>query len=284
MNTTYINGIEFNDETQYDKMDEAMLRSKVKKLDTRIKRGQKVTAGMQKFLLVILAVCVGLLITVCIQNATLKTVNSQYKSLKNQYDSMKTEYAALAVQYASISSQLTELEEEIGSIPQEQAMAELQAVSVQYSTIPGFTYNSNIPLSEDLQRYAYQKCLEVGMNYYVFLGMIRKESSFNPDAVSGTSDYGLCQINQINHKTMYSVFGNNWDWSNPYDSIDAATYLLKGIIPNYNNWHYVLMGYNAGVKGAKEKYFNKGIYSTEYSRLVMQYAREYGYTGDDTFF
>ena len=36
MKTLYVNGIKMNDESQYDTMDEAMLRSKVRKLNKRL--------------------------------------------------------------------------------------------------------------------------------------------------------------------------------------------------------------------------------------------------------
>ena len=39
MKTLYVNGIEMNDESQYDTMDEAMLRSKVRKLNKRLEYG-----------------------------------------------------------------------------------------------------------------------------------------------------------------------------------------------------------------------------------------------------
>lgn len=283
-NTTFINGVEYNDKTHYESMDETILKSKVHKLTKRIETGKRVTSVMQKIMVAMLAIILGLVVTIMIQNHNLTKLNSTYSNLKDQYDSMKSDYAALVVDYANLKSDLETLKVNIEAMSNEEALAEVQAVSVQYSNFPGFTYDENIPLSKEIQQYAFEKCAEIGMNYKVFLGMMRKESGFDPNAVSSTSDYGLCQINKCNHKSMKAAFGDDWDWSNPYDSIDAATYLLKGIIPNYNNWHHVLMAYNAGVKGAKEKYFDKGIYSTKYSKAVLEYAKEYGYSGDGTIF
>ena len=283
-NTTYINGVEYNDKTQYESMNEMILKSKVQKLTKRIESGKKVTSVMQKVMLIMAIIIAGLLITVVIQNHNLSKINSSYIDLKSQYDSMKSDYVALAIDYTGLKSDLEDLRTDIESMPQEQALTEIQAVSVQYSAFPGFTYNENIPLSKELQQYAFQKCAEIGMNYQVFLGMMRKESGFDPNAISGSDDYGLCQINKCNHKSMKKAFGDDWDWSNPYDSINAACYLLKGIIPNYANWHHVLMADNAGVKGAKVNYFDKGIYSTKYSKAVLEYAKEYGYTGDGTIY
>ena len=145
----------------------------------------------------------------------------------------------------------------------------------------GFKYNPDIPLSEDIQKYAYNKCQESGIDYSIFLGLMRKESSFNPEVVSKTNDYGLCQINKGNHNWMREVFGSDWDPMNPYDSIDASIFMLSEYTKDYNcdNYHVLLMNYNMGHGNAVEC-FNSGIYSSKYSRAIMEYAKEYGYSGD----
>lgn len=284
-NITYINGVEYKDKTQYNKsLDEAMLNSKIRKLNKRIETGKKVTTIMQRVMIALVAIIVGLVIANAIQGSQYRKLNADYNSMKSQYDSMKKEYSAMAIEYAGLKSDLEQYQAELGSMSIDQMIGMLTDISVHYSAYPGFVYNESIPLDEDIQQYAFQKCIENGINYQIFLGLMRKESSFNPNAKSGTGDYGLCQINQINHETMKEVFGSDWDWSNPYDSIDASIYLLSKLVPNYSNWHHVLMAYNAGVRGAKENYFDKGIYTTKYSRGVIEYATEYGYTGDGTIY
>lgn len=284
-NITYINGVEYKDETQYNKsLDEAMLNTKIRKLNKRIESGKKATTLMQRIMIILAAIILGLVIANVIQGNQYQKLHAEYDSMKSQYDSMKKEYAAMAVDYAGLKSDLEQYQADVESMNNDQMINVLADISVQYSAYPGFVYNESIPLDEDIQQYAFQKCAENGINYQIFLGLMRKESSFNPNAKSGTNDYGLCQINICNHETMKEVFGSDWDWSNPYDSIDASTYMLGNLVPDYSNWHHVLMAYNAGARGAKEKYFNKGIYSTEYSRTVLSYAKEYGYTGDGTIY
>lgn len=55
------------------------------------------------------------------------------------------------------------------------------------------------PLSHDLQDYIRELCNENGIPMSLVIAMIDVESSFNPDAVSSTDDYGLMQINKCNH-------------------------------------------------------------------------------------
>ena len=289
MKTLYVNGIEMNDESQYDTMDEAMLRSKVRKLNKRLEYGKKTADGLQKIILVCMGIMVALMITILIMGAMLRNMNSKYESMKSQYEGIRSEYTEAAVEYANLKIEHTNL---LASLETEQSnisdtYAEAEATSVQYSAateIPaGFVYNMNIPLDQDIQIYAFNKCIQYGIDYNVFLGLMRQESGFNPKAISKSSDYGLCQINACNHNWMKEIYGNDWDWSNPYDTIDAAFTILEGAKPNYNNYHHLLMAYNAGVGGAKRKYFDKGIYSTNYSRSVMEYAKEYGYSGDGSY-
>lgn len=284
-NITYINGVEYKDETQYNKsLDEAMLNTKIRKLTKRIESGKKVATLMQRVIITLLVIIIGLVIANVIRGNQYQKLHAEYDSMKSQYDSMKTDYAAMAVDYAGLKSDLKQYQEVAEYLGDEQMVTILADIAVQYSAYPGFVYNENIPLDEDIQQYAFQKCIENGINYQIFLGLMRKESSFNPNAQSGTNDYGLCQINICNHETMKEVFGSDWDWSNPYDSIDASTYMLGKLVPNYTNWHHVLMAYNAGARGAKENYFDKGIYTTKYSRGVFSYAEEYGYVGDGTIY
>ena len=80
---------------------------------------------------------------------------------------------------------------------------------------------------------------------------------------------------------MREVFGSGWDPMNPYDNIDASIFILSKYIKDYNcdNYHILLMNYNMGHGNAVEC-FNSGIYSSEYSRTIMEYAKDYGYSGD----
>ena len=59
-NTTFINGVEYNDKTQYESMDETILKSKVHKLTKRVESGKKITSAMQKIIVGMLLIIVNL--------------------------------------------------------------------------------------------------------------------------------------------------------------------------------------------------------------------------------
>lgn len=280
----FINGIEFNDETQYS-MNEEILRARVSKLNKQIKRGNKVNNIMWKIMLGMAAIIICMAVTITIQHNKINNLNAEYETLDNTYENMLHEYTELAVDYAQLKDDLNNFAEIIGFVGDADMIDSFTAINVKYSAFPGgFIYNEDIPMSKELQQYAYAKCIENNIAYEVFLGLIRKESTFNPDAVSKSGDYGLCQINKCNHDWMKETFGSDWDPMDPYDSIDASTYMLRTMIDNYsdiNSYNKLLMSYNMGHSGAA-KHFAKGTYYSAYSRQIMEYANEYGYSGDGT--
>ena len=57
----------------------------------------------------------------------------------------------------------------------------------------------DVPLSEYLQRYIYEICADKNVPVTLVMAMIDHESRFNAEVISSTEDYGLMQINSVNH-------------------------------------------------------------------------------------
>ena len=138
-------------------------------------------------------------------------------------------------------------------------------------------YNS-VPLSEDLKNYIYNSAKEAGIPAEIMFAMAWKESTFNPNAKSGTSDHGLFQINTCNFARLAKEFGYTYSEFcekiyDPYVNTDCSIYILKEYKNNYknDNWHHLLMRYNMGPGGAA-KNFKNGVYSSKYSRAIIDYA------------
>lgn len=275
---TYINGVEYNVDSQHDSMYEDILRAKVKKMNRQIKHEVQINTFMKYVITVMTVAIIGLCAVMGYQAYQIKQLNANAKASAELYNDLQSRYSDIYDDYTKIQTDYQIIVDNLQyttSTDEEVANEETQEES-------GFVYNEAIPLSSDLQEYAYNKCEEYGLDYIVFLALIRTESNFNANAISKSNDYGLCQINICNHKWMRSVFGSDWDPLNPYHSIDASTYILSNLINSYsklNNYHTLLMSYNMGYDGAV-KCFNKGIYSSKYSRTIMSYANEYGYSGD----
>ena len=125
----------------------------------------------------------------------------------------------------------------------------------------------DIPLSDDLQMYIYNLCEEYNISYAMVIAMIDVESSFDAKAISSTNDYGLLQINKINHK-------DKMDYLDPYDNVKHGIRALHKLTKKYEEADLVAMCWNCGEAGAK-KLWKQGIHSTEYSRKVVEKKMEY---------
>lgn len=130
----------------------------------------------------------------------------------------------------------------------------------------------DIPLSPELQEYTYNRCQELGLvspgvDYQTVLALMSKESSYTADVVSGTGDYGIMQINAVNHEWLREELGIT-DFLDAKQSIDAGTEMLARFSKKYADPNKVLMAYNMGEGGAA-KLWTQGVTSSEYSRDIM---------------
>lgn len=135
-------------------------------------------------------------------------------------------------------------------------------------------YYFEVPLSEELQDYIRELCLDYNVPMALVIALIDHESSFNPDAISRTDDYGLMQINKINHKTFEKTYGYT-DFLNPEANVHCGIVVIsQGLIATEGNIELALMRYNMGPSGAK-KQWDKGVYSNAYSQKVMNLYNYY---------
>lgn len=129
----------------------------------------------------------------------------------------------------------------------------------------------DIPLETELQDYIRKECDEMNVEMELVLAIMKVESDFNSDVISDTNDYGLMQINIVNHESLQKKL-SIYDFLDPYDSARAGIYMLSGLDWCENDVQR-LMCYNMGVTGAKRAW-NKGIQETEYSKKVLKTKEE----------
>ena len=105
------------------------------------------------------------------------------------------------------------------------------------------------------------------------IAMIDQESKFNPEVVSKTGDYGLMQINTINHEWLAEEY-RTADMLDPYQNVFCGIKVIGSYIQNYNVYGLALMAYNMGDYGAKKAWEN-GNKSTSYSESVLSLMQKY---------
>lgn len=130
----------------------------------------------------------------------------------------------------------------------------------------------DIPLEDKLQEYTFELCEENGLDYELVLAVMEKESRYDEAAISKTNDYGLMQINEVNHEWLEDKLGIS-DFLDAEQNIRAGIYILAWLTGKYEDPNKVLMAYNNGESGAK-KLWQEGITSSRYSRAVIARADE----------
>ena len=121
-------------------------------------------------------------------------------------------------------------------------------------------------LAYDLQEIMQDRCEVYGVPYALALAIAEVETHFDPDAVSPTHDYGLMQINQVNHEWLQ---GLGMDPLTHAGNIDAGLYMIGNYLSQYGDTEMALMAYNNGPGGAR-KLWDAGTYQTDYTRKVMK--------------
>ena len=132
----------------------------------------------------------------------------------------------------------------------------------------GFVYY-DIPLELDIQRHIFDECQLYEIPYELAMAVMYVETggTYKTDLRSKTNDSGLFQVNDV-HKKWLKESGIT-DLYNPYQNSSAGIWILKDALSKGDNIHTSLMVYNMGHGGAR-KLWKKGIYSSKYSRKVVE--------------
>lgn len=130
------------------------------------------------------------------------------------------------------------------------------------------------PLDAAVQKEILTMCEENNISYTFVMAVIAVETgdTYRADLVSASNDYGLMQINKCNHSYLSKTL-NITDWFDPIQNASAGIYMLTDLFNRYEDRGKVLMCYNMG-EGTARKLWNKGIYSSKYSRAVLDKQEE----------
>lgn len=132
----------------------------------------------------------------------------------------------------------------------------------------------DVPLDFEVQDYLFEQCEKYDVPVELVLAVINKESNFKANAISKTSDYGLMQINKVNHKWLRKQLGVT-DFLDAKQNILCGVYILSGHLKSVDgDINKALMQYQFGIAGAK-RLWKKNIYSSKHTRNVVKLYEQY---------
>lgn len=130
----------------------------------------------------------------------------------------------------------------------------------------------DVPLDADLQEFIFYLSAAYEIDPTLVMAVIKTESNFDPNAVGRTNDYGLMQINRINHQWLHDELGVT-NFLDPYDNVKSGMFILRKLFEKYEDPAKVLMAYNMGEGGAA-RLWKQGVYETNYTKTVFANQRD----------
>lgn len=125
-----------------------------------------------------------------------------------------------------------------------------------------------IPLSNDIQSFIYEKCDYDDELYCLILAVIKQESDFDHGCRSEDGhDRGLMQLRDY----YYSDWIEQYNVSDPeeiHDNLTVGITMLKEYLEKYEYKNLALMCYNCGEYGAKSLW-RQDTYSTNYTEKIF---------------
>lgn len=127
------------------------------------------------------------------------------------------------------------------------------------------SYYLNIPLSHELQDQLHDACTEFGVDYYVMVALIDRETNFRNVFGDNGRAYGYCQIHPRWWYGLMQSIGAT-DLTVPKDNFRTGCAIMAQLMGRYKSVEGALVAYNTGSYRG---------YSTAYSRDVMAKAEMY---------
>lgn len=126
----------------------------------------------------------------------------------------------------------------------------------------------DIPLDEDRQDYVFSLCEEYDVPCELVFAIMGAESFYNDGEISADGDYGIMQINSVNHAALSEILGVT-DFLDYEQNVFCGIYMLSDYYHRYTDFNKIAMCYRYGENGAKEMW-DKGIYETDYTRQIVR--------------
>lgn len=125
----------------------------------------------------------------------------------------------------------------------------------------------DIALSDKEQEHIFRLCEEYGIPPELVFAVIDSESSYNGTQISENGDWGIMQINAINHPELEEKLGVT-DFLDFEQNTLCGIYMLSEYYYKYADISKIVMCYRYGEKRARQMW-DDGVFDTEYTREII---------------
>lgn len=141
---------------------------------------------------------------------------------------------------------------------------ENEAPTINY-VVEAKDYILDIPLSEELQEELYEAAAEFGVDYYIMIALIERESEFENVVSDNGDSYGYCQIQPKWWYGLMVEIGAT-DLTLAEDNFRTACAIMARLTEKHQSIEGALVEYNQGSYNGS---------STDYSREIIENAKRY---------
>lgn len=129
-------------------------------------------------------------------------------------------------------------------------------------------YYYDIPLGSGEQDIVFELCEKYGVYPELVFAVMKVGSNYCPRMISEAGDWGIMQINEINHDTLKKELGIK-DILDIEENILCGIYILSGYCKKYPDIAFTAMCYRYGEEKALEMR-SAGIFSTPYTEKIIK--------------
>lgn len=184
--------------------------------------------------------------------------------------------AALAI-FAAAADKMAQ-SKEYGTIeahePHEPHIELLYEVPLESEVIVPTKKYYDVPLDRELQDHIMKLCEIRSIDPAIVMAMIERESDYRADCIGDNgASKGLMQIQERHHKDRMETL-NCTDLLDAYQNVAVGIDYLAELRDKYDgNIEMALVAYNMGPTGAYRNCFSNGVYSSSYSREVLENSK-----------
>lgn len=130
-----------------------------------------------------------------------------------------------------------------------------------------------VPMSSEMQDFIHARCAALKLDERLVYGIIHKESTFRNVVSADGEDFGIMQINRVNHGRLLRAVGGS-DVMDVKTNILMGTYLLAELRDYWRGQGYegealeiaVLSSYNKGIGG-----YSRGGVARDYVHKIQKF-------------